>query len=315
MDELKAEIQQVVQDIPVTFGVAIKYLESGEEVLLNHERTYQLASVFKIPVLVTAMQRIDAGHLRLNDRIELKDAHKTMPSGILAYLRAGLRPTVKDLLTLMIIISDNTATDMVLDLVGGPAVVNASLRELGFTEAELNITASVHDLFEDVYGTSECLLTRSEIVSALKETGVNLQGAVFRSDSSVNVATPQAINRLNEMLFLGQVASREACDIALDILLHQTLVDRLPSQLPPDAEGAKVAHKTGTFYGVRNDSGIIYAGEEMHVAITVLTRKDGELNLAEFMDPAYREVERQIDKAIGQIAKLAFEYAHKAGSR
>lgn len=52
-----------MQDIPVTFGVAIKCLESGEEVLLNADRTYQLASVFKIPVLVTAMQQLDAGHL------------------------------------------------------------------------------------------------------------------------------------------------------------------------------------------------------------------------------------------------------------
>jgi beta-lactamase class A len=305
---LKADIQQVVQDIPVTFGVAIKYLESGEEVVLNADRTYQLASVFKIPVLVTAMQQIDAGRLNLDDRIELKEVHKTSPSGILAFLREGLQPTVEDLLMLMIIISDNTATDMVLDLVGGPQAVNASLRKLGFSEAEINIAMSVHDLFEDVFGTSECLLKESEIVARIKQTGVNLEGEVYREGSTTNVATPLAINRLNEMLFRGQVASREACDRALDIMLHQTLDTRLPSQLPP---GTPVAHKTGTFIGVRNDSGIIYISDDVHVAITVLTHKEDKPSMEEMLTRPSEE-EANIDKAIGQIAKLAFEYGREA---
>lgn len=301
---LKTEIQQVVQDMPVTFGVAVKYLESGEEVLLNADRTYQLASVFKIPVLVTAVQQVDAGRFSLDDRIELKDAHKTSPSGILAFLREGLQPTVKDLLMLMIIISDNTATDMVLDLVGGPRAVNASLRELGFGQAEINITMSVHDLFEDVLGTSECLLTGPEAVARLKERGINLEGEVFREGSTVNVATPRAMNRLNEMLFRGQVASREACDKALDILLHQTLNARLPSRLPPEVP---VAHKTGTFISVRNDSGIIYASDEVHVAVTVLTEREEKPSIEEMMEPL-PEKGASIDKAIGQIAKLACEH-------
>lgn len=305
---LKAEIKKIVKDIPTTFGVAIKYLESGEEVLLNEERTYQLASVFKIPVLITAMQHIDAGRFSLDDRIELEDEHKTSPSGILAFLREGLQPTVKDLLMLMIIISDNTATDMVLDLVGGPQAVNASLRKLGFGEDEINITMSVHDLFEDVLGTSECILTRPAMVARFKESGVNLEGEVFREGSTTNVATPLAMSRLNEMLFCGQVASREACDVALDILLHQTLNARLPAQLPPEIA---VAHKTGTFIGVRNDSGIIYANDDAHVAVTVLTQKEDKPTPEEMMKPSPEE-EASIDRAIGHIAKLAFEYGQQA---
>jgi beta-lactamase class A len=200
---------------------------------------------------------------------------------------------------------------MVLDLVGGTKAVNATLRELGFSPDEINITMSVHDLFEDVLGTSQCFLRRSQTIGALKERGVNLEGAVYREGSTVNVATPQAINRLNEMIFRGEAASREACDVALDILLHQTLNARLPSQLPPDDENVEVAHKTGTFFGVRNDSGIIYVGEDAHVAVTVLTRKDGPLKLEELIDPSYQEVEGRIDKAIGQIAKLAYAYARE----
>jgi beta-lactamase class A len=308
---LKSEIQKVVHNIPATFGVAIKYLEAGEQVLLNTDRTYQLASVFKIPVLVTAMQQIDAGRFSLDDRIELTDANKVMPSGILSFLREGLQPTVEDLLMLMIVVSDNTATDMVLDLIGGPQAVNTSLRQLGFSEDDINITMSVRDLLEDVFGTSKPLLKRSEMVSWIRERGVNFEGAVYQEGSTTNVATPRAINRLNEMIFRGQVASREACDKALDILLHQTLNDRLPRQLPPDNPDVKIAHKTGTIFGVRNDSGIIYVADDVHVAVTILTREEGKLNLQKVMNPAIKEVETEIDKAIGQIGKLAYEYSRK----
>jgi len=89
---LETKIREVITEVPVTFGVAVKYLESGEEAMLNADRTYQLASVFKVPVLVTAIQQLDAGKFNLDDRIELKEVHKTMPSGILAFLREGLCP-------------------------------------------------------------------------------------------------------------------------------------------------------------------------------------------------------------------------------
>jgi beta-lactamase class A len=305
---LEADIRELVRDLPVTFGVAVKYLESGEQVLLNNDRTYQLASVFKIPVLVTAARQMEAGRFRLDDRIELKDADKTSPSGILAFLQEGLRPTVKDLLMLMIIISDNTATDMVLELVGGPPAVNADMRRLGFAQGEINITMSVHDLFDDVFGTSECLLTRRESLLALRDKGVNLAGKVYREGSQENVATPQAMNRLNEMIFAGQAAGREACDAALGILLHQTLNSRLPSRLPPDNPDVQVAHKTGTFFGVRNDSGIIYIDDDRHVGVTVLTRKDGPLELEEMTGLAYQEVEARIDRAIGEIGRLVYDH-------
>jgi beta-lactamase class A len=308
LTELKPQIEEIVKDLPVKFGVAIKNLESGEEVFLNNDRPYQLASVFKIPVLVTAMQQIDARRFTLDDRITLKYSDKTSPSGILTYLRDGLQPTVEDLLMLMIIISDNTATDMVIDLVGGLQVVNATMRKLGFTEAELNITKSVHGLFNDVFGFSEPVLKRRESILKMKEKGVNFDGEVFRPGSTANVATPQALNRLNEMIFRGQAASPKSCAKALDILFHQTLNARLPGMLPPDDPDVDVAHKTGTFFGVRNDSGIFYVGERVHVAVTVFTQREGPLNLEMMMEAETSGVEGKIDTAIAQIGKLVYEY-------
>lgn len=307
---LKADIESAVKDVPYTFGVAIKYLESGAQLALNADRTYQLASVFKVPILVTAMQQVDAGKLSLDTRVVLRDSMKTSPSGIICYLREGLQPTIEDLLMLMIIISDNTATDMVLDLLGGPLVVNGVLRRLGFGPSEINIIMSVHKLFEDIFGSSAPVLLPSQMFERAKQLGVNFDGEVYRQGSTVNVCTPVAMNRLHEMIFRGQAASRAACDKALEIMLHQTLNLRLPSQLPP---GTDVAHKTGTIFGTRNDSGIIYVAPDKHVAVTVFSSRNAKPSIEDYADPSHAEEEALVDKTIGRIGRLAYDYAAKLG--
>ena len=210
----------------------------------------------------------------------------------------------------MIIISDNTATDMVLDLVGGPTAVNATMRALGFGPGDINITMSVHDLFEDTLGTSECVLLPSELKARAGKMGLQTNSKVLREGSSENVATPQALTRLHELIFRGKAASRHACDVALDVLLHQTLNLRLPALLP---FGTDVAHKTGTFVGCRNDSGTIYVSDNKHVTVTVFTSRHGPLTANLLMDPALNEEAVVVDKAIAKIGRLAYDYAEKLG--
>ena len=88
-----------------------------------------MASCFKIPIMVEVMRRVDAGALRLDDRLTLTEADKS-PGSTLIHCQEGLRPSVRDLLYLMITLSDNTATDMLWRLVGLGAV-NETMRDLG----------------------------------------------------------------------------------------------------------------------------------------------------------------------------------------
>src|SRR5436190_1953840 len=105
MSTLKSPIESIIAASGATsMGVAIKHLESGEETYLNADQPVPLCSVFKIPVLTEAFHQIDAGRFTLDDRWELTLAEKNLPSGILVFLQDGLMPTVRDLLTLMIII-------------------------------------------------------------------------------------------------------------------------------------------------------------------------------------------------------------------
>ena len=115
-------------------GVAIWHIESDTRLDVNGDEPFPMASTFKIPILATACRQLTAGVISLDSRVPLADEDKSLGSGILPYFESGLQPTLRDLLTLMIIISDNTATDMVVETLGGAAVIEGYMRELGLTE-------------------------------------------------------------------------------------------------------------------------------------------------------------------------------------
>src|SRR5438046_10293777 len=97
-------------------------------------------SVIKIPVLVELFRQVDAGHLNLDKRIVLQTEHKRFGTGVLSTLDDGSSLTLRDAAMLMIIQSDNSATDLCFDAVGGPEVVNACMRSLGLTQIQATCT-------------------------------------------------------------------------------------------------------------------------------------------------------------------------------
>jgi beta-lactamase class A len=305
---LDIEIQNIIKGIPASFGIAIKNLHSGEEVLLDADRPFQLANIFKIPILVAAIQQIDRDRFHLHDRIVLHDFHKVYPNDILASMQDGIRLHIKDLLTLMITVSDNTAIDMTLDLIGGTQTVNSAMRRLGFTSNEINITTSMHETIEEVFGFSQTCSNTSELVKTMISEENHFYGRIDHDNSKENIATPRAINRLNEMIFHGKVASHSVCEDAIAILLQQTLNTRLQSQFPLDDPNSDVAHNLGTLFGIQNDSGIIYIKDNVHLGVTIFTRKDGQLTYEEVTSPTFQKVEWQVDMAIRQITRLAYDY-------
>ncbi|HEX9245628.1 MAG TPA: serine hydrolase [bacterium] len=111
-------------------GVYVRAATTGEETALNADRPFQMASVFKIPILAELLSQAHAGRRSLDDRVILTNEMKAPGSGVLKELSAGTPLTVRDLATLMIIVSDNTATDILLGLVTKEAV-NARLSVCG----------------------------------------------------------------------------------------------------------------------------------------------------------------------------------------
>jgi hypothetical protein len=123
--------------IPARMGVYVKHLGTGVEAQVGADAAFNSMSVIKVPVMVRAFQLAEQGSLSLDKRIEITRERLRDGSGVLQYHDMGLAPTLRDLITQMIITSDNTATDIVVLEVGGVAAVNDWLASAGYTETRM----------------------------------------------------------------------------------------------------------------------------------------------------------------------------------
>jgi beta-lactamase class A len=133
----RAQVEQALDAIVAQAGgevaLAAMNLTTGEEVARNAERSMPTASVFKLPLLVEVFRQAEEGALDLDERVTLGAEDVVMGSGILRDFGPGLQPTLRDLAMMMVIVSDNSATNLLLDRVGGPQQVNATMGDLGFS--------------------------------------------------------------------------------------------------------------------------------------------------------------------------------------
>lgn len=223
MKNIKENVLAELNAIPGKIGFYYKDLVAGESWGLNENVPLMAASVIKIPILVEAFTRMEAGELDPNETVVTRQEEKLPSCGALNYLHTGLAVTVEDLCTLMIILSDNTATNMLLRRFGMDAV-NARMRALG-----------------------------------LKETTVNR--LLFDSDAAAkgleNYISPSEIGSLLERMYTGSLVSPKASKKMLEILKNQRLNGKMPFYL--HGLGVKIAHKTGEDDGITHDVGIVYA--------------------------------------------------------
>ncbi len=286
--QLQQKLEQVLGDVTGTFGVFVKHLQTGETASINGDRLFQLASVFKIPILATLYRDVEAGKLSLSQRIKITREDHVPGSGVLQELDLGVEVTVKDLAMLMIIVSDNLATDQLLKLVGTEQVM-AFMRELGLEQTYIH--HSCWDLLSLSVGM-EPQPYSPEAWERITAWQFDKNSIVFQTDPRNNAATPADMSRLVEMIANKQVVSEAACDGMLDILFRQNFNSRLPYMLPAEA---KVAHKTGSLGGVINDVGVVYLPEDKgSFAIAVLSQDN----------PTTEEGER----TIGRLAKAAYDH-------
>jgi beta-lactamase class A len=200
----------------------------------------------------------------------------------------------------MIVISDNTATETVLKLVGKENV-DAYMHKIGLTKT--HVVMSIRDLFFDFLGVEEGL-SSEELIAMAEEREPDRTSLAYSDSEDNNVSTPYEMNLLMEKIFKAEVLTREACDKILEIMLKQQLNDRIPRFLP---KGTRVAHKTGTLFpGLRNDSGIIYINENSHCAVTIFTKTDPAISRRDI----YEEVAdaTKIDVLMGRIARSVYDY-------
>jgi beta-lactamase class A len=236
------------------------------------------ASVIKIPVMILAFRDADAGRLNLDERYVIRTEDQRRGSGLLQTFAPGLQPTLRDIVTEMIITSDNTATDIMIKRVGRGRV-NRLLDSLGYRQTRLNATTG--DLFRAVWVQTDpkfASMTDREVFTRgfPNDSGAERRNVAFVADSSkwLGKTTAREIARLLEQLQQGELASQASTRQMLRILGDQFYASRLPQRI---RFRAGIAHKTGDWPPLLgNDVGIIYAPSGPIVAAVFTNMNRGD---------------------------------------
>jgi len=231
---------------------------------------YETFSVIKLAIAAELMHQVESGKLSLSDRITTKAADERLPSGVLYALEPGLSPTIKDLLTLMIIISDNEATDLLADKVGR-AQVTAYMHTLGLAKTSIQFSdldwdrtwlGALDARYRNARGdqTVNFPFSNYSQIQIEKAFGHTIYDAgIFFGHS-----TTKEIGRLLEMMASGKLVSKDASELILSIMEKQQVNDRFPRFL----KDVRIAHKTGDGQPfIANDVGIIWVKDQPIVLV------------------------------------------------
>ncbi|MGH7445192.1 MAG: serine hydrolase, partial [Longimicrobiales bacterium] len=261
LSRLAAEIGRLADESGGVMGVGALHLETGRAVLLNAADRFPMASSYKVPIAVQLLTRVDAGAVRLDSMIVVEPGDIHPGSGVISDLfdDPGVILSVRNLIELMLLISDNSATDLVLRTAGGGAAVTQRMAELGVSG--IRVDRPTVDLIGDFVGVrglpADHDVTEArwrELARAVSEAAQDSAAVAFDLDPR-DTSTPEGMLELLEMIWRGEAVGGESTELLLDIMTRSTTGGaRIRGLLPPDVE---VAHKTGTIGGTTNDVGII----------------------------------------------------------
>lgn len=252
--DLLPSLKRVAARLAGLIGIGVKTTWDGSQAFLAPDRPFPMASVFKIPVLIELLLQVEEGRRRLEDTVTVTEAMKSPGSGVLKELTSQPTLSLSDLAMLMIIISDNTATDILVERLTADAI-NRRLASLGLSTTRVVMTC--RQLLFDIAGRPRGPFTpaaRVEVERILKTRDRVFTGRAY-ADTDNNVTTPREMIAVLEMLVTDGALSTGVREGALDFLRRQQIRDRLPFHLPPATD---LAHKTGSLAGVRNDAGILF---------------------------------------------------------
>jgi len=301
LQRLENEIKRLSTISGGTVGVGLIHLESGRELFVNRDVRFPMASTFKVPVAVQFLRKVERGTASLDSMVTLTPRDLHPGSGTLTALfdDPGVSLSYRNLIELMLLISDNSATDLVLKAAGGGSAVNARLTELGVSgisvdrpTIELIADAmGVRDLGPESEWSREAFAAKSRNVTPADRAAA---AAAFYRDPR-DTATPEGMARLLQKIWKREALSEANSALLLDIMLRcQTGDARIKGLLPPRTP---VMHKTGSLgIGVTDDVGII-----------TLPDGAGHLVISVFVKEATASVELQ-ERTIAQIARAAYDY-------
>ena len=270
------QIKQVAAEFNGRLALSALNLQTGETYRYHAEEIFPTASVIKLAVLLTLMQQVADGQASLDEPLMLRRADKLGGSGILQHLTPGLIMPVRDWAFLMMNISDNLATNVLIDHVG----------------------------LENV----QTWLVENEFPDIQIHRKIDF-GALSKDIKDLGTATPDGLTRMITAVFRRQIVSPETCTEMLR-MMDGVGSDRIGRYLPfspfgtdePEAEKLHLAGKTGSLKGMRAQTAVVWRGEWQEAkgfTLTVMT--DGDPS------PEHWSADAAGVLAIGRIAKIIYD--------
>ena len=257
--KLESRIQEVDAKLDGVMGVAIEDLTTGDHYLLHEDEVFAQASSIKITVLATLYLQAQQGKLKLTDLYTVQSSDLVPDSDIMNGLTPGVtRLTLRDLATMMVAVSDNSAANVLIDRVGMPNV-NAMLDSLGLTHTRL------------------------------RRKMMDLQAA---KEGRENISTPREMMTLLDSIYHGKLLNKEST-ADFFTMLSTNKNSFIPRDLPADL---KIADKEGELEAVRTDSGIVFVEGRPYVICLMTSflrnERDGEEAITKVSLEAWRMFDR-----------------------
>lgn len=245
MDAIRAIAEQYQASVTGDLGVAFTDLKTGQGFTINGDKELPTASTFKVYLLAEFLRQCEEGRFALTDRHELKEEFVSPGSGILDELQPGLNLTLLDYARLMMMLSDNTATDYLYHLVGRDSIQHNVIEAFGLDKTKCDYPCRL--LIDTYFDEAK---KQPGHPRSFRNTEDYLCTAA-RNDST----SPENMEKVLRLVYEGRLLSPWVSGQMVDIMKRCQTNSRIPKFLPRDVQ---VAHKTGTMDRVANDVGIVY---------------------------------------------------------
>jgi len=247
LEQLKSQLQNIRQGFPGDMAVYMKNLKTGKRLPWTLIQFMRLSVSSKFPLWRQSCIRPKQESFLLTIGITLKAADQRLPSGVLYTMQPGLNPTIRDLITLMIIISDNAATDLLADKVGR-ANVTSYMHELGLKDTSIKFSdldwdrtwlGTLDPSYKNASGDKTIQFpfnkfSEAQVQSAFRQT-------IYDAGIYFGHSTASEVGRLLEMIQQNKLVSKPSSEFMLATLEKQQVNNRFPKYL----RDVLVAHKTG----------------------------------------------------------------------
>ena len=274
LQRLQASIERTTKSINATWGIYVKSLDTGEEIAIDADRQMETMSTIKIPLMIEAFEQIKAGTFALADKYTLVADDIRPGTGIIQRLDAGAVLTLKDLITLMIIVSDNTATDVLYRMVGGPDAVTRRIAAMGLRNTHpVNNGAAWF-----------AALRAAPSPEAFYREGKHPFG----------LSTPREMGTLLEKMERGELVDKASSDLMLQIMRGQLYRTRIPRYVT----GYRIPHKTGDF--------LPFVGDD--VGMLEMPGTPGKTVVVSIFTANHFGSGEALENAIGLVAKEVADY-------